>query len=566
MKQYPRALFGLLLLVGCGTESEPRPAVATHVDDWRDEVIYEVLTDRFENGDTGNDDVDGVSIVPGDLSRHQGGDWAGMRARLPYLEHLGITTLWISPIVKNLPRTETEDGYHGYWASDFTEINDRFGSVEDLRGLVDDAHDRGMKVIIDVVMNHAGRVFSYDLDRDGVSDPDEWEPPYSPTPIDAPLVWVTDPPRMWTPSALLSSDPFADPDIFTLDESHFHRRGANNWESVDEVLFGDFPTGLRDLATERDDIQSALVETYAQWVRITDVDGFRLDAVPHIAPSEWAILASRLRERLAAMGKHDFLLLGEVFSPDAEELSRYVEPGMLDTVFDFTFREYVIDQVILAGLPPTYARPAFDPLENALPRTPQPMGIGLTPHQARVAFADNHDTQRIRNILDDPYAVEMAMTAVFTIDGIPSVYYGTEQGMSGGGHHASREVLWETGFDETHPTYELIARLAALRRAHPALRYGALYVRFLSPSGGLSTEDDASLFAWERAHGDDRTLSVFNAHAYKESEATIPTGFAPGTVLRDEIYDLIPPVTVNGDGSVQVRLPPRSAVLLAVSS
>jgi len=560
---YVLALTIATFLAACAADvPEPEAPLATHVDDWRDEVIYEVLVDRFDNGDPSNDVWDGVGPVPGDLARHQGGDWAGLRARLPYLENLGVTTLWISPIVANVARTEEEDGYHGYWASDFTTTNSRFGTLDELRSLVRDAHVRGMKVVVDVVINHAGRVFTYDLDGDGSVDPEDIEPPYSETAIDAPLAWTGAPPRMWTPSEALRADPFAEPELLVLGEPHFHRRGATSWSGDDERLYGDFPTGLRDLATDRDEVVEALVETYAQWVRLTDVDGFRLDAVPHVAPATWADFAGRLRQRLAAMGKHRFLLLGEVFTSDPSERARYTEPGMLDSVFDFTFRTEVVNEVILAGRPPTRARHALEEQESFFSRSPQPQGIGLTPYRARVAFADNHDTQRARNILDDPYAAEMAMTAVFTVDAIPAIYYGTEQGLDGGFHHEAREVLWETGFDESHSTFLHISRLAAIRRRHPALRYGALDVRFLSPSGGLSTEEDASLFAWERSHEDDRVLAVFNAHAYKESTARVPTGFAAGTILRDAVYDLVPALTVASDGSVQVRLPPRSAVVL----
>jgi len=541
---------------------EPDAPVATHVDDWRDEIIYEVLVDRFDNGDPSNDVWDGVGSVPGDLARHQGGDWAGLRARLPYLENLGVTTLWISPIVANVARTEEEDGYHGYWASDFTTVNERFGTLDELRSLVHDAHARDMKIVVDVVINHTGRVFTYDLDGDGSVDPEEIEPPYSETAIEAPLAWTGAPPRMWTPSELLRTDPFAEPELLVLGEPHFHRRGATSWSGDDERFYGDFPTGLRDLATDHDDVVEALVETYAQWVRLTDVDGFRLDAVPHVAPETWADFAGRLRQRLAAMGKHRFLLLGEVFTSDPAERARYTEPGMLDSVFDFTFRADVINEVILAGRPPTRARRALESQSRHFSRDAQPDGIGLSPYEARVAFADNHDTQRILDILDDPFASELAMTAVFTVDAIPAIYYGTEQGFSGGFHHEAREVLWESGFDESHRTYSHISRLAALRRLHPALRYGRLDIRFLSPSGGLSTEEDASLFAWERSHGADRVLVVFNAHAHKASSARVPTGFEPGALLGDAIYDLVPELVVDEDGSVMAQVPPRSAVLL----
>src|SRR5437016_2973948 len=120
-------------------DAAPVP-ITTHVDDWRDEVIYQVMIDRFDNGDVNND----FGVHPGHLSRYQGGDWRGLTNRLDYLEALGVTTLWISPVVRNVETDADFDGYHGYWAQDLTEANAHFGDVSELRGLVRAAHARKM--------------------------------------------------------------------------------------------------------------------------------------------------------------------------------------------------------------------------------------------------------------------------------------------------------------------------------------------------------------------------------------------------------------------------------------
>jgi glycosidase len=536
------------------------------VDDWRDQVIYQILTDRFDDADPANDELDGVGTMPGDLARHQGGDWEGIRRHLDYVQALGATAIWISPIVANVQRTEEEDGYHGYWASDFTEVNPRFGTLEELRALVDDAHERGMLVVVDVVVNHAGRVFAYDLDEDGVVDgPDETLPPYSDAgPIDAPLIWLTDPPPLWTGNAAADGAP----ERLVLDADHFHRRGQILWRDQLEQELGDFPTGLRDLATERDDVMDALAATYARWVELTDVDGFRLDAVPHVPPVDWVRFATRLRQRLDALGKRRFLLLGEVFTADPEVLARYVEPGGLDAVFDFALKFDLVNDVILGGGAPENARGALETNRALFDTAPQPLGVGLTPLEARVSFVDNHDTARVRAILDDPLATELALTAIFTVDAIPAVYYGTEQEFSGGLRHASREVLWETGFDTSSPTFAHVARLAGLRARSAALRRGALTVRYLSENDGLSDAPDASLVAWERADeaSGERALVVLNAHAFQASTAPIPTGFDAGTVLGDALWNAIAPSAVASDGTVTVTLPPRTGVVLLDSS
>jgi alpha-amylase len=211
----------------------------THVADWRDQIVYQIVVDRFEDGDLTNDEVDGIATDPSDLARFQGGDWRGVIDRLDYLEELGVTALWISPPYRNVQRTEEEDGYHGYWPADFTEANPRFGSIEDLRELVSSAHERGMLVILDVVPNHAGRVFSYDLDGDGTIGEGEIEPAYSVDgPYEVPLVFTE------APRAHLGNE------IIALGPSHFHRRGDGDLADPIQRELGDFPTGLRDLDTE----------------------------------------------------------------------------------------------------------------------------------------------------------------------------------------------------------------------------------------------------------------------------------------------------------------------------
>lgn len=543
----------LSTLVGCG--DPPAGPVATHADDWRDEIVYQIVVDRFENGDPSNDVIDGIGPEPEDLSRVQGGDWRGVRDRLGYLERLGVTTLWLSPPYRNVQRTEREDGYHGYWPADFTEANPRFGSLEELRGLVRDAHARGMLVILDVVPNHAGRVFAYDLDRDGEVDDGEVEPPWSDAPYDVPLLWSH------RPTMFTRAD--GERARLALRAEHFHRRGFGDLSIQAQKELGDFPTGLRDLDTESEAVIEALVDTHVWWVEETDVDGFRLDAVPHAGRPFWAAFCRGLRRRLAALGKHRFFLLGEVYTGDPETLASYTALDQLDAAFAFDLKFELVDGVILEGRPPVEALDALGRNAALFPASAQPDGIGLSPWQARVVFADNHDVWRLRGELDDPLAAEIALTVVFTVDGIPSVYYGTEQGLDGRVHHEARERLWDVGFDETAPAYRHIARLASLRRESEALRYGASIVRYASESGGADEvpAEDAGMLAYERVHERERVLVVVNT-SLDDSVARFTTGFAPGTRLEDALGAASAPWVVADGGVIEVRLPGRSAVVL----
>lgn len=503
-----------------------------------------MVVDRFENGDPSNDSLDGIGPTPSDLTRHQGGDWRGLRQRLDYIARLGATAIWISPIVANVDRTDREDGYHGYWASDFTRLNPRFGDLAELRRLVNAAHDRGLKVIVDIVPNHSGRVFNYDLNRDGELDSaTEIEPPYVEAGYDVPLLW-NERPYLFGPSG-----------AFELGPEHFRRRGEG------DRVFGDFPTGLRDLDTEREDVIAGLIETYAYWVEQTDVDGFRIDAVPHIEDAFWPRFGSALRERLARQGKRRFFLIGEAFDGNPRDRVRFTgETGSLDSTFDFSLKFDVIDKVILEGRETELARAALEDNEALYRPFEHPNGIGINPWQARVGIVDNHDTWRLRGELDRFDSARLALIVLLTIDAIPCIYYGTEQELDGQGGAESRERMWDTGFRTDTPTYQLLRELIALRRSSPVLQRGDLTVRYTSIEDGLSEVEDAGILAYERQLDGDRALIVLNAHALKSSRAAIPTGHASGTTLRDELgaREMI----VGEAGILDVSLNAREALIL----
>lgn len=539
----------------CAEPTEPH-TVSTHVADWRDEIIYQIVVDRFANGDPDNDSIDGVGVIDGDLARYQGGDWAGIRQRLDYFDALGVSVLWISPINANVARTDYQDGYHGYWASDFASLNPRFGDLSALRELVDAAHARGIKLIIDVVANHTGRVFYYDMDRDRQVDDGELEPPFMAD--NAPpeqIAWLMPRPRLLRRGADGEVTPLE------LAAEDFHRHGQTTDGSAMQKQLGDFPTGLRDLDTESDAVVDGLIDTFTYWVEQTDVDGFRLDAVPHAPHAFWQRFATGVRERLADVGKRNFLLLGEVFDGDPERLASYTEAGGLDAVLDFSFKFSLVDQFIYDGVAASEIAWVLDRAADAYPTTGHANGLGLSPWQARVAFAANHDVPRLRYWLDDPWAAELAMTAVFTADAIPCVYYGTEQELDGGWGNASREPLWNAGYATDTRMFRHLSRLARLRRSSAALRRGRLMVRYASDISARERGPGAGLLVFERATDSDRVLVVLNSHPSERARTVVCTGFIPGTVLLDSLTTTTSAV-VDGDGCVAVDAPPRGALIL----
>ena len=303
---------------------EEPPKLTTEVDDWRDEVIYQVLVDRFENGDRGND----YRIELDAPARYHGGDWRGLEQRLPYLQDLGVTTIWISPVVKNVETDADVDGYHGYWAQDFKAPNPHFGDLAKLRELVDEAHARDMKVILDIVTNHVGQVLYYDinlnghpdeqLQGNGVDSPvtyiNEYDPDFDERGIQAftslgeagpaPIIFASDPA---TNHLAPSPAVFRNPEVY-------NRKGRTlDFEVEDQLLHGDFPGGLKDVDTTRCDVKEAFVDVYARIIEQTNADGFRIDTIKHVEHEFWRYFSQRIRQRLAAAGKTKFFMFGEAF-------------------------------------------------------------------------------------------------------------------------------------------------------------------------------------------------------------------------------------------------------------
>jgi len=544
-------LLGALTIGACGTAPSGAPRISSEVEDWRDEVIYQVLTDRFANGDVENDEVDGIGVMPGDLSRYQGGDFRGIRQRLGYIRDLGATAIWISPVTQPVEREEHADGYHGYWPADLTRTNAHFGSLDDLRDLVRRAHAMGIKVIVDIVPNHMGRVFDYDLDGDGVASAGEAEPPFSATTLSAELLWRVPAPLVFTAGGATRE----------LGAADFHRRGAADLSVLEQKILGDFPDGLRDLATDSDTLRDDLVETYARWVMDTNVDGFRIDAVPHIEPAFWPLFSAALRSRLHALGKDRFLLLGEVFDASPERVAAYTENGGLDSFFDLPLKVALFDGVLLDGNAPESAEAALSTARRFFPSVGAELGVGVDPWRTRVVLADNHDTVRFAGELGDARVPSLAMTLLFTLDGLPSVYYGTEQGFSGRGGHASREVMWDSGYDEEAPLFLLIQHLAALRRGSMALRRGELRVRYVASTGGRATAPDSGLLAYERSFEGEHVLLVANSHASQSSGASIPSAFPAGATVVDAL-DARRTFVVGDGGAIRLTLAPRTARIL----
>lgn len=580
-------------------DGKPRP-IGTHVGDWRDEVIYQVLVDRFANGDVNND----FRVQPGYLARYQGGDWKGLEDHLDYFTELGVTTLWISPIVKNVDTDADVDGYHGYWAQDLTQLNPHFGDISSLRSLINHAHARDMKIVLDIVTNHMGQVFFYDINLNGhpdiyiggsgtrspVTRTTEFDPDFDPRGVQAftslgeagraPIIFINDPSINRVPPAGVLGTAGA-----------YHGFGRTlDYSKHDQLLLGDFPGGLKDIATELPEVRRELIDDYAKWVEKLDLDGFRIDTVKHVENEFWLEFAPKIRQRLAPQGKRNFLMFGEAFDGDDKLLGSFTQPGMLDSVFYFSQYYEAIDRVFMRAHTDKYdvaedqggvattkgIQRLWDNRKTNWSAQPQEGGVGLAPQRIPVNFLDNHDVARfLFNSEGDKEALRNAITFLFTAEGIPCIYYGTEQEFAGGNDPANREVLWNTGFNTSGDTFRHIAKLARLRKQYDGLRKGDLTVRYATDH--RMEEEDAGIFAFERAGGDagpSYSLVVLNTKCSlptcrgKKTSNTadganvMKVGALPGTVLVDVLNPERQQFTVGADGTLKVTVPAQRALIL----
>ncbi len=602
--------------VSCLSASDgDKPEMHTNVADWRDEIIYQVLVDRFANGDAAND----FNVRPGVPARYHGGDWAGLEAKLDYIEALGVTTLWISPIVKNVETDAGVDGYHGYWAQDLTRVNPHFGDLAALRRLVAACHARGLKVIVDIVTNHMGQLFYYDINGNGQPDVQlaesgdsvdgqghlkpvkhltEYDPDFDPRGVQgrtslgesgqASVIFVYDPDANKLPAM---------PAIFQ-EARAYHRMGrVVDFEATvkrcasdtrkgcaecpgdacvdyyEQTELGDFPGGLKDVATELPEVREAMIDVYTRWVLETDIDGYRIDTLKHVEHGFWQAFAPAIRQRVRDAGKKNFLLFGESFDGNDARNGSYTRDGEMDSVFNFAHKFQVFDDIIKRHGPTNKFEDLWAGRASLYGATPQADGVGVAPSKLPINFLDNHDVPRFLYLEKDTQALTLALTLLMTEQGIPCVYYGTEQGFSGGNDPMNREDLWSAGYATDGALFAHVARLTRLRRGYPALTRGDQKVVYATPRTG-DQDEDAGILAFQRAlgdAGDEAALVVLNANAAHASHtqhqgATMKTDFAGGTALVDVLDPARPGYTVGGDGTLLVEVPAMGARLLIPAS
>lgn len=421
---------------------------------WEDQIIYFIMIDRFANGDTSNDVLTESGIDSGFVnSKYNGGDIQGLIDQLDYIEELGVTAIWVTPPVANQWWDGTVDygGYHGYWARDFKKVDEHFGNVELYKKFVEEAHKRGIYVIQDVVTNHTGNFIIY---RNGN---------YSLNNMSVP----TNKPTQYP----FNMNDYNDPEQRKLNVYHWPSeiKEPNRYNTE----FSD----LDDLNTENPLVIEALKDSYIFWVEEADVDGFRIDTAIYVEPEFWPEFLygeNGIFDAALKLGKNDFLVYGEAwitpspFSNNAEkEINAFFNLGF-NSMLDFPLQTD-IKRVFKEGKPTSYLQYRLEQRE-----------IMYTNPARMVTFVDNHDMDRFLKA-SDINSLKQALALIFTIPGIPTIYYGTEQNFV-----ETRATMFADGFasddkdhyDTTTPTFQFIRELASLRKNTPTFKYGKVEVLF----------------------------------------------------------------------------------------
>jgi pullulanase-type alpha-1,6-glucosidase len=588
-------------LVAGGTRTGPGDALAGVPVDWFDEPgdselaaraparderhaeqFYFVLPDRFANGNPANDrgglpgDRMTTGFDPTDKGFYHGGDLQGVIDKLDYIQGLGTTAIWLAPVFKNKPVQGDSAGYHGYWITDFTQVDPHFGTNADLDRLVREAHRRGMKIFLDIIVNHTADVIKYaqnqytyvskadrpyqdaagnpfeDRNYHGFPTVDSSSFPYTPvfdSPADAKVkvpAWLNDP-------------------------TMYHNRGDSTF-SGENSEYGDF-FGLDDLWTERPEVVAGMTKIYQDWITKAGIDGFRIDTAKHVDMAFWPQFTKSVMR-----GHPNFFMFGEVFSADPEISSSYVRQGQLPATLDFAFQDaangFVAGGASAKRLQSVYAS---DDLYTT----------GGSTAERLPTFLGNHDMGRIGMFINNGIATDpadklrraiLAEALMFLTRGQPVVYSGDEQGFTGaGGDKDARQDLSASkvpdyltqpligttrthavdNFEPQHPIYQAIAGLADLRAGNPGLREGNQVTRY--------ADDGAGVFAVSRVGADRREYVVAFNNSTQPRTVNVPTysaglGFTP-------IYPVAgSPVTTGADASLRMTVPALSAIVFKANA
>lgn len=458
--------------------------------DFTGDVIYQIVTDRFHDGNTGNNPSGNLfSADKSNLRKYHGGDWQGIIDKINdgYLTELGVTALWISQPVENVYTTLNDaqgtTAYHGYWAKDFKKTNPFFGSMADFERLIEVAHNNGMKVIIDFAPNHT-----------------------SPASKDDPSYMENG--RLYDNGTYINGYSDDTNDLF-------HHNGGTNFSTIEDGIYKNL-YDLADFNHQNPTVDKVLKEAIELWLD-KGIDGIRVDAVKHM-PEGWqkTFMDTVYSKRPVFTFGEWFLGVNEVDHMNHQFAN---ESGM--SLLDFRFAQK-LRQVLRDGADHWQG---FDYMIHD-------SNNAYAEEFDQVTFVDNHDMDRFHKVGADTKQTDMALVVTLTSRGVPNIYYGTEQYMTGNGDPDNRGFM--TGFNRDTNAYKIIKSLSALRKSNPALAYGSSKQRWINND----------VYIYERQFGNDVVLVALNKSQSNVNITGLKTSLPNGT-YTDVLNGLMNGNTIN---------------------
>ena len=543
-------------------------AVPIVYSDFASRVIYFVMTDRYANGDPANDSgfLTGQRKVTGydptDIGFFHGGDLKGLtggctdpKTGLKRLADLGFSGIWITPLVVQRTVQGDSAAYHGYWGIDFTTVDPRFGTEEELKAFVDCAHSLNMKVYLDVVVNHTGDVI---LLVGGSGFVEEPAPAYE--------------------AFVLPGEKNLKKPAWMNDTANYHNRGDINWGGCSQACIeqGDF-SGLDDLYTEKPEVVDGLAEVFGSWITRFKFDGFRIDTARHVDRNFYARWVPQILATAREAGIDDFEIFGETWIIEPIEQSKYQREWGIPNQLDFPLYDAVARYAGgLVGAGPIMLRLEDDDYSRTAD------GRAPTPG----TFIGNHDIGRTAMVIKAQSGAEgeellkrvnLGHSLLYLLRGAPIIYYGDEYGIIGvGGDKEARHDLfstqvsaWQTqervgskpigagsAFDVVgHPVGEHLRELARLRREVPVLWSGATLPRVRdSGAMAISRFDAANRIEY---------MTLFN-NSLDSVTLVVPTS-SPNAVFSP-VWGGISASRADARGEMSVAIPPLSAAVLRADS
>ena len=485
---------------------------------WQAQNIYQLITDRFFDGDPSNNNAEGT-YAPSNPTGVHGGDFLGVEKKLDYLKSLGATAIWISPIVLN-----TEGQFHGYSAWNFYSVAPHWGSISNLQHLVQSAHARGLLVIDDIVVNHAG---------DLVSGSGAGYPAFN-YPTGYALSYVNGSKTYPAPFNLSVTNPAL--------TNLFHNYGyITNYNDTNQTMLG-WLSGLNDFRTETPFVRSNMAAIYQYWIAQIGFDGYRVDTALEVDTGCWQSFCPAIHNFAATNGNSNFFIFAEVNNGNDSIVGPYTGtksggPFMFDSDVDYPL--YWIASSVFATASGSTAQIEYHYNDVANFYDP------ATAMQL-VTFLDNHDQPRFLSPSEsnnNTNALAVALDFLYTARGIPCLYYGTEQGFYGTTDPNDREDMFAgefkdgpdgtvsqlsspgaDNFNMTHPLFLQIAQLNNFRRLYPALSLGTHINQWKNTAG-------PGLFAYSRRLGTQEVFVVFNTASTTQVLTNRPLTYAAGTAL-----------------------------------